>query len=145
MKRLVCAVMLTGLTLGGCAHGYQLTQARHTLGEDFSNKEISRLEQGVTSMDETEEIFGKPYAIRVEPDSITWIYSYIPTTVDVNAEKGSCGPHRNIDVETSTALKILKVTFKEGVVQEYFYTTWVDEEAPRANVHYGGWNMALIP
>ena len=124
MKKLLFACLTAGLILGGCAKTWHIGEAQHTLGRDFSNSGVSQIEQGVTTMDEIKRLFGQPHAIRVKPDSITWLYNYIPTSVKVDSRRF----YRKVDVNTKTNMKILKVTFKEGVVNEYFYTTYYDDE-----------------
>ncbi len=143
MKKLLWVGLFACLILSGCAHSMLMGQAKHTVGREFSNKAVNQLQQGITTMNQVEQLFGQPHAIRVKPGTITWVYSYIPTTVDVNLVKGRwCRP--NVDVDTNTRIKILKITFEEGLVTEYFYTTYIDEEVTEDLVSMLDEDLALL-
>ena len=105
--------LLAGLILGACAHGQVF------IGEDFPDENVPKIQQGVTTMEEVEQLFGPPRSIQVTHDFIVWTYVYIPTEVEVWPFKG----WRLVDVDTKTDMKHLRITFWQGHVSTFEYST----------------------
>jgi hypothetical protein len=100
------------LVLVGCA----FHTTNYTIGKDFSQENIRKIEKGKTTTEQLVAMLGEPYTKSViSSDEVKWLYMYIHSSATARA---SLTPK----VETSGIQKNLDILIKDDTVVNFAYT-----------------------
>ncbi len=112
MKYLIISITITALlTLFGCA------TSSYTYGNDFSSKNVSKIEKGKTTTKELVAMFGQPFMKSViSKISEKWVYSYSTGTASAQSHIVTT------KVETTGMQNMLDILVENGVVSNYTFT-----------------------
>lgn len=122
MKNIIIAITITALfTLFGCA------TSSYTYGNNFSSKNVSKIEKGKTTTNELISMFGQPFMKTViSKTGEKWVYSYSAGTASAQSYLVST------KVETTGTQKMLDILVENGVVSNYTFT---EGPMPNSTIH----------
>lgn len=113
MKRIILAGII-GVVLGlsGCA------TSTYSVGSDFNGEAVSTIHKGQTTTDDLVKAFGQPFSktlISENQEKWTYMYSYAQTHAQSLVF--------SMQVQTVGTRKTLEVLIKNGVVENYTYSS----------------------
>jgi len=122
MKNIIIAITITALfTLLGCA------TSSYTYGNNFSSKNVSKIEKGKTTTNELISMFGQPFMKTViSKTGEKWVYSYSAGTASAQSYLVTT------KVETTGTQKMLDILVENGVVSNYTFT---EGPMPNSTIH----------